>query len=122
METGKKWNFEWSFSANLDFGLEFALQIARQALEPRLLSELEEKDEKFFTGADATVDLCVLGEKQEFCVEVVSNGKRVWLDFKTDSAKDFWVKKLELLQSFEDCRDLKELAVELLEERGGKSV
>ena len=61
----------------MDFGLEFALQLARQALEPRLLPEIEEKDETFFTGADATVDLCALGEKQEFCVEVVSNGKRV---------------------------------------------
>ena len=61
----------------MDFGLEFALQIARQALEQRLLPELEEKDETFFTGAVATVDLCALGEKQEFCVEVVSNGKRV---------------------------------------------
>ena len=29
----------------------------------------------FFTGADATLDLCALGEKQEFCVEVVPNGK-----------------------------------------------
>ena len=43
------------------------------------------------------------------------------MDFKTDSAKDFSVEKLELLQSFEDCRELKELTVELLEERGGKS-
>ena len=53
----------------MDFGLK--------VLEPRLLSELEEKDENYFTGAEATVDLCALGEKQEFCVEVVSNGKRV---------------------------------------------
>ena len=44
------------------------------------------------------------------------------MDFKTDLAKDFWVKKLELLQSFEDCRELKELTVEFWEERGGKSV
>ena len=28
------------------------------------LSELEEKDETFITGADATLDLCTLGEKQ----------------------------------------------------------
>ena len=35
---------------------------------------------------------------------------------------DFWVEKLELLESFEDCRELKELTVELWEERGGKSV
>ena len=34
---------------------------------------------------------------------------------------DFWVEKLELLESFEDCRELKELTVELWEERGGKS-
>ena len=44
------------------------------------------------------------------------------MDFKTDLAKDFWVKKSELLQSFKDCRELKELTVELWEERGGKSV
>ena len=64
-----------------------------------------------------------MDEKQEFCVEVVSNGKRLWLDFKTGSEKDFWVKveKLELLESFEDCRKLKELIMEFLEERGGKS-
>ena len=68
------------------------MQIARQALEPRLLFELKEKDGTFFTGADATLDLCALGEKHEFCVEVVPNGKTEWLDFKTDSAKDFWVK------------------------------
>ena len=43
------------------------------------------------------------------------------MDFKTYSAKDFWVEKLELLESFEDCRELKELTVELWEERGGKS-
>ena len=47
----------------LGFGLEFALQIARQALEQRLFAELEEKDETFFTVADATLDLCALGEK-----------------------------------------------------------
>ena len=51
------WDFEWSSSARLDFGLEFALQIARQALEPRQLSELKEKDEAVFTGADAKLDL-----------------------------------------------------------------
>ena len=38
------------------------------------------------------LDLFALGEKQEFCVKVVSNGKRLWLDFKTDSAKEFWAK------------------------------
>ena len=43
------------------------------------------------------------------------------MDFKTDSEKDFWVEKLELIESFEDCRELKELTVELWEERGGKS-
>ena len=63
-ETGKTWDFELSLSTKLDFGLEFALQIARQALEQRLLAELEEKDETFFTGADVTIELCALGEKQ----------------------------------------------------------
>ena len=47
----------------MDFELEFALQIASQALEARLLPELEEKDETFFTVADKTLDLCALGEK-----------------------------------------------------------
>ena len=121
-ETGKIWDFVWS-STKLNFGLQIVLQIATQALETRLSSELEEKDETFFTGADATLDLCALDEKREFCVEVVSNEKRLWLDFKTDSEKDFWVKveNLELLESFEDCRELKELITEFLEERGGKS-
>ena len=58
----------------MDVGLQFVFYIATQTLETRLSSELEEKDETFFTGADATLDLCALGEKQEFCVEVVSNG------------------------------------------------
>lgn len=40
---------------------EIALQIARQALEPRQLSELKEKDEAVFTGADAKLDLCAPG-------------------------------------------------------------
>ena len=105
----------------MDFELEFALQIARQALEQRLLAELEEKDETFFTGADVTLDLCALGEKQEFWAEVFPNRKREWLDFKTDSTEDFWVGKLEFLESFEDCRELKELTVKLWEERGAKS-
>ena len=30
----------------------------------------------FFTGADATLDLCALVEKQEFCAEKVPKGKR----------------------------------------------
>ena len=92
----------------MDFDLEFALKIAR------ILSELEEKDEIFFSGTDATLDLRALGEKQEFCVEVVPNGKRELLDFKTDSAKYFWVKveKLELLESFEDRIELNELTAE----------
>ena len=47
----------------MDFGSQFALQIARQALEQRLLAELEEKDEALFTRADATLDLCTLGKK-----------------------------------------------------------
>ena len=42
-ETGKIWDFELSLSTKLDFGLEFPLQIARQALDQRLLAELEEK-------------------------------------------------------------------------------
>ena len=50
----------------MDLGLEFTLQIARQALEQTLLSELEEKDGTFFTGVDATVEFCALGEKEEF--------------------------------------------------------
>ena len=54
-------------------------------------------------------------------MEVVPNRKREWLDFKTDSAKDFWVDKLELLESFQDSRELKELTVELWEGRCGKS-
>ena len=104
----------------MDFGLEFTLQIARQALEQRLLAELEEKDETYFTGADVVLDLSALGEKQEFW-DAFPNRKREWLDFKTDLAKDFWVEKLELLESFEDCRELKELTVELWQERAGKS-
>ena len=43
-----------SLSTKFDFELEFAMQIARQALETKLLSELEEKDETFFTRANAT--------------------------------------------------------------------
>ena len=39
---------------------------------------------------------CAQGDIQEFWIEVVPNGKRELLDFKTDSAKDFWVEKLEL--------------------------
>ena len=54
-------------------------------------------------------------------MEVVPNRKREWLDFKTDSAKDFWVDKLELLESFQDSRELKESTVELWEGRCGKS-
>ena len=69
--------------------LEFALQIARQALETRLLSELEEKDETFFIGADATLGLRSLGAKQRFCVEVVSNGKKLCLDFTMTRQKTF---------------------------------
>ena len=68
-----------------------------------------------------TLDLCALGEKQEFWVEVVSNRKREWLYFKTDSTKVFLVEKLELPESFEDCSELKELTVKPLEKRGWKS-
>ena len=66
METGKLWYLERFVSTKLDFGLEFTFQIARQALEQRLLDELEEKDETFFTGADVTLDLCALEKKQNF--------------------------------------------------------
>ena len=59
-------------------------------------------------------------KKQEFWVEVVPYWKREWLEFKTDLAKDFWVEKLELLESFENCRELKELTVESWEGRGAK--
>ena len=68
-----------------------------------------------------TLDLCALGDKQEFWVEVVSNRKREWLYFKTDSTKVFLVEKLELPESFEDCSELKELTVKPLEKRGWKS-
>ena len=49
--------------------------------------------------------------------------ERLWLDFKAASAKDFWAKveNLELLESFENSRESKELTAEFLEERGGKS-
>ena len=57
IETGKTWYFELSLSTKLHFGLEFALQIARQALKQRLLAELEEKDETFFTGEDVSQDV-----------------------------------------------------------------
>ena len=101
-------DFEWSLTIKLDFRLEFGLQFVRQVLETRLLSELEEKDETFFTGADATLDVCALGEKQEFCIKVLPNVKGEWLDFKTDSAKYFRVKveKLQSLESFDDFREL----------------
>ena len=121
METGKIWDFGLSLSTKLDFGLEFALQISRQALKQRLLAELEKKNEIFFSGADVTLHLCALGEKQEFWLEFFLNRKREWLYFKTDSANDFWVGKLELLESFEDYGELEELTVELWEERGRKS-
>ena len=87
-----------------------------------LLSKLKEKNQTFVIGADAKLDLCALGEKQVICM-VVPNRKREWLNFRTNLAKDFWVKvkKWELLESFKDCRELKELTVGLLEERGGKS-
>ena len=95
-ETSKIWGFELSLSTKLDFGLEFALLIARQALEQRLLAELEEKNKTFFTAADLTLYLNALGEKQEFSAEVFPNRKREWLEFKTDSAKDFRVEKIKV--------------------------
>ena len=90
METGKLWYLEWFLSTKLDFGSEFALQIARQTLEQRLLAELEEKDEKLFTGVDTTLDLRGLGEKQEFWVEVVHNRKWEWLDFRLGKGLLSW--------------------------------
>ena len=63
----------------------------------------------------------MLGEKQEFWVELVPNRKRELIGLQNRLSKGFWVEKLELLESFEDCRELKELTVELWEERGGKS-
>ena len=62
---------------------------------------------------------CALGDRQEFCVEVVSNGMRELMDFKTGSVKDVLVKfeKLELLESFENCRGLEEVTMELLGKR-----
>ena len=65
-ETGELWHLERFVNTKLDFGLKFTFQIARQALEQRLLDELEEKDETFFTGADVTLDLCALEKKQNF--------------------------------------------------------
>ena len=41
----------------MDFSFESSLKTARHALEARLLSELEEKDETFFTGAELTAEL-----------------------------------------------------------------
>ena len=58
-------------STELDFELGFASKIAPHVLETGQLSELHEKDETFYTAVDA-----ILGEKQDFCVELVSNGKR----------------------------------------------
>ena len=37
-------------------------------LERMLLSKLKEKNQTFVTGADATLDLCALGEKQVICI------------------------------------------------------
>ena len=108
----------------IGFWVRLPLQIARPTLETRLLSELQEKDEKCFTGADATLDLRALPKKQEFCVEVFPNQFLIEIDFKTDSAKVFRVKveTLQLLESFEDCRELKELTAELSEEKDDKSL
>ena len=64
-ETGKIWDFELS-GTKLDFEFQFVLQIATQTVETRLSSELEEKDEKCFTGADATLVLWALGENKNF--------------------------------------------------------
>ena len=65
--------------------------------------------------------MCAIGEKQKFSAEVFPCRKREWFDLKTDSAKYFWVEKLQLLESFEDCRESKKLTVDFWEERGGKS-
>ena len=91
METGKIWDFELSLSTKLDFGTEFALPNARQALEQRLLAELKEKDETFFTGADVTQDLCALGEKQDF------QQKFFLIESENDwTSKQSWQKTFEL--------------------------
>ena len=118
METDKLWYLKWFLITKLDFGLEFALQIARQTLEQRILAELEETDEKLFTGADATLDLRGLGEKQEFWVEVVHNRKGEWLDFRFGKGLLSW--KIRVTRKLRG-RELKELTVELWEERSGKS-
>ena len=54
-KTGKICVFQW-LTTKLDFGLEFPLKTTTQALETRLLFELEGKNETFFAGADATLD------------------------------------------------------------------
>ena len=113
-ETDKIWGFKWFLITKLDLRLEFALQVARQALEQSLLSELEEKDEAFLTGADATLDLCALGEKQEFW-----NERTIGSQNRLHKPLLSW--KLQLVKSFKDFRELKELTVKLLEERDGKS-
>ena len=66
------------------------MQTAKQALETSLLFGLDVKDGPFFIEVHARIDVPSLDKKQNFCVEVVLNGKKKILDYKTDS-----VKKLE---------------------------
>ena len=63
-----------------------------------------------FTGADATLDLCAVGEKYEFYVEIVLNGKGELLGFKKNLANNL-SKSWKIIVS-----------ADILEERSGKSV
>ena len=49
----------------IGFWVRICLEDCKKALETRLLSELEEKDETLFTGADATIHLWAHGEKKD---------------------------------------------------------
>ena len=106
----------------MDFGLELALQIVGQALEQRLLDEVEKKRWNILYWSRCnTIVVCNWKKKQKFSAEVFPCRKREWFDLKTDSTKYFWVEKLQLLESFEDCRESKKLTVDFWEERGEKS-
>ena len=62
------------------------------------------------------------GWKARLLCKIIPNGDGELMDFNTNSAKDRKVKvgKLELLESFEDSRKLKELTADFLQERGWK--
>ena len=51
-----------------------------------LLSKLKEKNQTFVTGADATLDLCALGEKQVICIGSSSSKKRM-IEFQNKLGK-----------------------------------